>query len=87
LLPFDPVLTDGVFHFWASSARFQPLKEATMPLTVNVGLSRKNSANYQSAGVSINLTAELDQSLLADPPRLQSEIDRIYMSGRNGARP
>ncbi len=49
-----------------------------MPLTVNVGLSRKNSANYQSAGVSINLTAELDQSLLADPPRLQSEIDRIY---------
>ena len=49
-----------------------------MPLTVNVGLSRKNSANYQSAGVSINLTAELCQSLLADPPRLQSEIDRIY---------
>lgn len=49
-----------------------------MPLTVNVGISRKSSANYQSAGVSINLTAELDQSLLADPPRLQSEIDRIY---------
>jgi hypothetical protein len=49
-----------------------------MPLTVNVGLSRKTSANYQSAGTSINLTAELDQSLLADPPRLQSEIDRIY---------
>jgi hypothetical protein len=49
-----------------------------MPLTVNVGLSRKTSANYQSAGTSINLTAELDQSLLADPSRLQSEIDRIY---------
>jgi hypothetical protein len=49
-----------------------------MPLTVNVGISRKSSANYQSAGVSINLTAELDQSLLADPPRLQTEIDRIY---------
>jgi hypothetical protein len=49
-----------------------------MPLTVNVGISRKASANYQSAGLSINLTAELDQSLLADPPRLQSEIDRIY---------
>jgi hypothetical protein len=49
-----------------------------MPLTVNVGISRKSSVNYQSAGVSINLTAELDQSLLADPPRLQSEIDRIY---------
>jgi hypothetical protein len=49
-----------------------------MPLTVNVGISRKASANYQSAGHSISLTAELDQSLLADPPRLQSEIDRIY---------
>lgn len=49
-----------------------------MPLTVNVGLSRKSSQNYQSAGVSINLTAELDQALLADPPRLQQEIDRIY---------
>lgn len=49
-----------------------------MPLTVNVGISRKASANYQSAGVSIHLTAELDQGLLADPPRLQQEIDRIY---------
>jgi hypothetical protein len=49
-----------------------------MPLTVNVGISRKASANYQSAGLSINVTAELDQSLLADGPRLQSEIDRIY---------
>jgi hypothetical protein len=39
---------------------------------------RKASANYQSQGLSINLTAELDQSLLADPPRLQLEIDRIY---------
>ncbi len=49
-----------------------------MPLTVNVGLSRKASENYQSKGLSINITAELDQSLLADPPRLQDEIDRIY---------
>jgi hypothetical protein len=49
-----------------------------MPLTVNVGLSRKSSENYQSQGLSINITAELDQSLLADPPRLQTEIDRIY---------
>ena len=50
-----------------------------MPLTVNVGMSRKSSQNYQSEGVSINLTAELDQSLLADPPRLQQEIDRVYL--------
>lgn len=53
-----------------------------MPLTVNVGMSRKSSANFQSAGVSINLTAELDQSLLADPPRLQQEIDRVYLQAQ-----
>ena len=53
-----------------------------MPLTVNVGMSRKSSQNYQSAGVSINLTAELDQSLLADPPRLQQEIDRVYLQAQ-----
>jgi hypothetical protein len=49
-----------------------------MPLTVNVGISRKASANYQSQGLSINLIAELDQSLLADSTRLQLEVDRIY---------
>jgi len=43
-----------------------------MPLTVNVGISRKAPANYQSAGVSIKLTAELDQSLLADPASFNS---------------
>jgi len=31
-----------------------------LPLTVNVGLSRKASKDYQSTGASINLTAELD---------------------------
>lgn len=49
-----------------------------MPLTVNVGLSRKTSANYQSEGVSLNLTAELDQALLANPGRLQEEIAGLY---------
>jgi hypothetical protein len=49
-----------------------------MPLTINVGLSRKASENYQSQGVSINLSAELDQSLLADPRRLQREITGLY---------
>lgn len=42
-----------------------------MLLTVNIGISRKASANSQSASVSIQLTAELDQGLLADPPRLR----------------
>ena len=42
-----------------------------MPLSINVGLSRKASRDYQSTGVSINVTAELDQSLLAKPDELQ----------------
>jgi hypothetical protein len=49
-----------------------------MPLTIDVGLSRKASENYQSTGTSINITAELDQSLLARPDQLQQEIDRLY---------
>ena len=49
-----------------------------MPLTINVGLSRKASENFQSTGTSINITAELDQSLLARPDQLQQEIDRLY---------
>ena len=38
-----------------------------MPLTIDVGLSRKASKDYQSTGTSINLTAELDQALLPRP--------------------
>jgi hypothetical protein len=49
-----------------------------MPLSVNVGLSRKASKDYQSTGVSINVTAELDQSLLARPDALQQHIDDLY---------
>lgn len=49
-----------------------------MPLSLNVGLSRKNSEDFNSAGVSINLTAELDQSLLARPQELQGAIEELY---------
>jgi hypothetical protein len=49
-----------------------------MPLSVNVGLSRKASRDYQSAGYSINVTAELDQSLLAKPEQLQQQIADLY---------
>jgi hypothetical protein len=49
-----------------------------MPLSINVGLSRKASKDYQSTGVSINVTAELDQTLLAKPDELQGEIDHLY---------
>ena len=49
-----------------------------MPLSINVGLSRKASKDYQSTGVSINVTAELDQSLLAKPDELQAQIADLY---------
>ncbi|MCL2647172.1 MAG: hypothetical protein FWD61_09225 [Phycisphaerales bacterium] len=49
-----------------------------MPLSINVGLSRKASKDYQSTGYSINVTAELDQALLAKPGELQSQIDGLY---------
>jgi len=49
-----------------------------MPLTVNVGLNRKASRDFQSAGVSINLSAALDMGLLGDPPRLQHEVAKVY---------
>ena len=49
-----------------------------MPLSINVGLSRKASRDYQSTGVSINVTAELDQSLLANPDALQAQVANLY---------
>ena len=49
-----------------------------MPITINVGLSRKESANYNSQGASINLTAELDQALLARPDELQGAVSELY---------
>jgi len=49
-----------------------------MPLSINVGLSRKASKDYQSTGVSINVTAELDSTLLAKPDELQKQIDGLY---------
>jgi len=49
-----------------------------MPLTLNVGLSRKTSENYNSQGASINLTAELDQALLTRPEELQDKVAALY---------
>lgn len=49
-----------------------------MPMSVNVGLSRKASRDYQSTGVSINVTAELDSALLQKPEELQRQIDGLY---------
>ena len=49
-----------------------------MSLSINVGLSRKASKDYQSSGFSINVTAELDQTLLARPDELQKQINELY---------
>lgn len=54
-----------------------------MPLTINVGLSRKASKDYQSTGTSINVVAELDQSLLARPVELQHQIDELYRQAQD----
>jgi hypothetical protein len=53
-----------------------------MPLSINVGLSRKASKDYQSTGYSINVTAELDQTLLAKPDELQKQIADLYAQAR-----
>jgi hypothetical protein len=54
-----------------------------MPLNVNVGLSKKISRDYQSTGLSVNLTAELDATLLAKPEELQVQIDNLYLQAQS----
>jgi hypothetical protein len=54
-----------------------------MPLNVNVGLSKKISRDYQSTGLSVNLTAELDATLLAKPEELQAQIDNLYQQAQS----
>ncbi len=49
-----------------------------MPISINVGLSKKSSVDYQSQGRSINLTAELDGALLSKPVELQRQIAALY---------
>ncbi len=49
-----------------------------MPLSINVGLSRKASKDFQSTGCSINVTAELDQALLTKPVELQQQVHDLY---------
>lgn len=49
-----------------------------MPLSINVGLSRKIARDFRSTGHSVNITAELDQSLLTRPAELQQQIDHLY---------
>ena len=50
-----------------------------MPLTLNVGLSRKTGeANYGSRGASVNLQLELECSLVNDSSRLRDSVRRLF---------
>ena len=57
-----------------------------MPLSINVGLSRKASRDYQSTGVSINVTAEPRFGRFCKGlVELQQEIGRFQCPGRKAA--
>ena len=50
-----------------------------MPVHVNVGLSRKvGEPNYGSRGASVNLEAELEYALLAEPDKLKDRIRQLF---------
>ena len=49
-----------------------------MALTVEVGLSRKVARNFASDGVSVNLRAEMDQSLLSREGEFLKQIASLY---------
>ncbi len=49
-----------------------------MPITLNIGLSRKLSKDYNSTGYSISLNAELPADATQDVGRLQAEADRLF---------
>src|ERR1035437_192993 len=55
---------------------------AKMPLSIRVGLSRKASKDFQSTGVSIDVSAELDQALLARPDDLQMQVANLYQQAQ-----
>lgn len=50
-----------------------------MPLTLNVGLSRKvGEPNYGSRGADVHLELELDGTLIDDPERLRDRIRYLF---------
>lgn len=50
-----------------------------MPLTVNIGLSRKiGDQNYGSKGASVNVQMELDSSLIQEPAKLKERITQLF---------
>src|SRR5438128_4895188 len=52
---------------------------STMPLRLNVGLSRKvGEANYGSRGANINIELEVDSALVGEPAKLQERIRQLF---------
>ena len=49
-----------------------------MPLTVNVGLSRKVTEDYNSKGFTLNIAAELPASLIEDPNGLAQATNNLF---------
>ncbi len=50
-----------------------------MPLTLNVGLSRKvGEANYGSRGGNVNLELEVESALVAEPAKLKERIRTLF---------
>ena len=50
-----------------------------MPLTLNVGISKKvGESNYGSRGAAVNLELELDWSLAGEPDKLKQRIQQLF---------
>ena len=49
-----------------------------MPITLNVGLSRKVSQDYNSRGYSINLNVELPVDAVNDPSTITQSADQLF---------
>ena len=54
-----------------------------MPVTLNIGLSRKiGEANFGSRGASVNLEVELENGVLTDPAQLRDRVRDLYLLAR-----